>query len=225
MTEVKKQLQVLALHGYYQSDVVFRGKIGSLRKAFKKEINFTFLRAPHKVPRDPSGKEAEEGAEAYGWWFNNKNSEFKATVGSPECVGLEESLRLVEKCFEEKGPFDGILGFSQGAAFSAILCAMQQQKLSPIRFNFAILISGFKSLCEPHSVFYNQQFSLPSLHIYGTTDQIIPTEMAEDLASLFTDATRLTHDGGHFIPSRKHLYNDFIQKMLTIKDDSANGSV
>ncbi|XP_046738474.1 esterase OVCA2 isoform X2 [Diprion similis] len=136
MTEVKRQLQILALHGYYQSDVVFRGKIGSLRKAFKKEINFTFIRAPHKVPRDPSGKEAEEGAEAYGWWFNNKNSEFKATVGSPECVGLEESLRSVEKCFEEKGPFDGILGFSQGAAFVAILCAMQQQKCSISPFSY-----------------------------------------------------------------------------------------
>lgn len=42
--------QILAIHGYAQSDVIFKTKLGSLRKGFKKEVDFTFLRAPHKVP-------------------------------------------------------------------------------------------------------------------------------------------------------------------------------
>lgn len=33
-----------------QSDVIFSAKLGSLRKGFKKEIDFTFIRAPHKIP-------------------------------------------------------------------------------------------------------------------------------------------------------------------------------
>lgn len=33
-----------------QSDVIFSAKLGSLRKGFKKEIDFTFIKAPHKVP-------------------------------------------------------------------------------------------------------------------------------------------------------------------------------
>ena len=35
-------------------------------------------------------------------------------------------MAVIEKAFQESGPFDGILGFSQGAAFATILCFMQE---------------------------------------------------------------------------------------------------
>lgn len=44
-----------------------------------------------------------------------------------------------------------------------------------IKFEFAIIISGFKSLCTPHGIYYDGKISIPSLHIYGKTDQVIPT--------------------------------------------------
>lgn len=133
----------------------------------------------------------------YGWWFNTKDHTFKATEPSSLSVGFEDSVALIEKTFNDLGPFDGILGFSQGAAFASILCAMQQKKciviityitvfldprfhslsltVTPIKFDFAIIISGFKSLCEPHAYLYNEQLSLNTLHVYGETDKIIPT--------------------------------------------------
>lgn len=38
--------------------MIFSAKLGSLRKGFKKEIDFTFIRAPHKVPsQDETGQE------------------------------------------------------------------------------------------------------------------------------------------------------------------------
>lgn len=46
-----------------------------------------------------------------------------------------------------------------------------------LEFNFAILISGFKSLCEPHAKYYDDipYIDIPSLHIYGENDQVVPT--------------------------------------------------
>lgn len=44
-----------------------------------------------------------------------------------------------------------------------------------IEFNFAILISGFNSLCAPHAMYYEEEIDIPSLHIYGENDQVIPT--------------------------------------------------
>lgn len=44
-----------------------------------------------------------------------------------------------------------------------------------IEFDFAIVISGFQSLCTSHVTYYNEKMSIPTLHIYGETDQIIPT--------------------------------------------------
>jgi Serine hydrolase (FSH1) len=36
-------------------------------------------------------------------------------------------LRLVEETFTAQGPFDGILGFSQGASLTALIAAHSQQ--------------------------------------------------------------------------------------------------
>lgn len=44
-----------------------------------------------------------------------------------------------------------------------------------IKFDFAIIISGFKSLCAPHAIYYDGKINIPSLHIYGKTDKVIPT--------------------------------------------------
>jgi len=43
-----------------------------------------------------------------------------------------------------------------------------------IEFDFAIMISGFKSLCAPHANYYDEKIDTPSLHIYGENDQVIP---------------------------------------------------
>lgn len=44
-----------------------------------------------------------------------------------------------------------------------------------IKFDFAIIISGFKSLCAPHAIYYDGKIDIPSLHIYGKIDKVIPT--------------------------------------------------
>lgn len=53
-----------------QSDVIFSAKLGSLRKGFKKEIDFTFIRAPHKVPSN--NEISEENADENGVCYTGK---------------------------------------------------------------------------------------------------------------------------------------------------------
>ncbi|XP_043267809.1 esterase OVCA2 [Venturia canescens] len=220
MSSTKPKLRVMAIHGYRQTDSVFSAKLGSLRKSFKQKIDFHFVRAPHLVPPlDSNNEPKESGTEDAGWWFNTEDHVFKAIEPSNICVGFEDSLAEIEKAFQESGPFDGIIGFSQGGAFAAILCAMQQKKLLSIKFNFAILISGFKSLCKPHEIYYDEKLHLRTLHVYGETDKVIPTVMAKELADLFDNKTVVTHEGGHYIPGKKQIYNEFIDEMLTLKEN------
>ncbi|XP_018404405.1 PREDICTED: cysteine and histidine-rich domain-containing protein-like [Cyphomyrmex costatus] len=216
MLATKSKLRILALHGYMQSDVIFSAKLGSLRKGFKKEMEFTFIRAPHKVPSQKNKIGQEDTDEnGYGWWFNTEDHVFKATVPSNLCVGFDDSVALIEKVFSEQGPFDGILGFSQGAAFVSILCAMKKKKILRIEFNFVIVISGFKSLCAPHAKYYDEEIDIPSLHIYGENDQVIPTVMAEQISCLFSNKKEIQHEGGHYVPSKKDIYRDFVIEMLS----------
>ncbi|XP_057325571.1 esterase OVCA2 [Microplitis mediator] len=223
MVEQNNKLRILAIHGYRQSGSIFKSKLGSLRKSFKQKIDFVFAEAPHQVPPlQTDSNEEETTGDTRGWWFNTADHTFIATEPSNLSVGFNDSVKVIENIFKDQGPFDGILGFSQGASFVSILCSMQQKKLADplIKFDFAIMISGFKSLCEPHAVFYDEKFNLPTLHVYGETDRIIPTEMAKSLSDLFTNKKVVIHEGGHFVAGKKHIYNDFFNEMYVTKNNS-----
>ncbi|XP_042241364.1 esterase OVCA2-like [Homarus americanus] len=131
----------------------------------------------------------------------------------------EESLKAVESCFKDSGPFDGILGFSQGAAMLGLLCGLQQQGKLPFSFKFAIFASAFRSGSSPHQHLYSKRITLPSLHIFGETDQVI--SMSEDLLQLFDEPYTLVHPGGHFIPAtaaQKTTYVQFLENMRQLCD-------
>ncbi|XP_077297636.1 esterase GA18864 isoform X2 [Arctopsyche grandis] len=208
------KLKILALHGYRQNGDTFKAKIGSFRKAVAKIANVTFLTAPHVVK--PNSEDANENVDQRGWWFNAEDYTFSGTrIGGP-AIGFTETLELLEKTFKDHGPFDGILGFSQGACLAGILAAMQQKGLLPYKFKFAIIASGFCSGSLVHKGFYDEEITLPTLHVFGETDKIIPKEMSETLAGVFSDAIIVDHDGGHYLACSgliKFHYKKFLTDM------------
>ena len=58
--------------------------------------------------------------------------------------GFDQSLQHVLKAIEEQGPFDGLMGFSQGAALASLLCLMQKEP----QFKFAMFFAPFMSCCS-----------------------------------------------------------------------------
>lgn len=69
--------------------------------------------------------------------------------------GLEKSIDLIIDYLINNGPFDGILGFSQGAAMTTRIAYLQENNDSRFNnkklFNFVILIGGV----VPHDVTIN----------------------------------------------------------------------
>lgn len=65
--------------------------------------------------------------EQYGWFFNRDDKTFRGIRKGGPAIGFEESVKLVEDIFQKEGPFDGLLGFSQGACFVGLLCDLQQR--------------------------------------------------------------------------------------------------
>ena len=44
----------------------------------------------------------------------------------------------------------------------------------PFQFRFAILVACFKSNSLQHSSVYSERITIPTLHVFGDTDQVIP---------------------------------------------------
>lgn len=135
-------------------------------------------------------------SDQYGWFFNKDDHTFRGIRKGGPAIGFEESVKVVEEAFKLHGPFDGILGFSQGGCFTALLCDLQQRNCNDIcaytvikatnmtfffisvlnfNFNFVIIVSGFKSGSLPHQKYYEDLLYIPTLHIFGINDNIIPT--------------------------------------------------
>lgn len=171
------------------------------------------LEAPEKTSVSGAGGDAASRA----WWFSDVQARsFNALQQCDESLGIDDSVAAVRKTVKEQGPFDGILGFSQGAAFVAMLCSLQERGLEPdFSFRFAIIVAGFRSACQEHQVFYNVPLQIPSLHVFGLEDKVIPDNMSRDLLPTFQEPVVVIHPGGHFIPAtaaHRETYQNFLKR-------------
>ncbi|KAL2620214.1 hypothetical protein R1flu_000419 [Riccia fluitans] len=140
--------------------------------------------------------------------------------------GWSKSWEYLQAVFAEQGPFDGVLGFSQGAAIAATLCLLSmssEHSNVSVRFKFVILCSGFISPAADHfrtlSSLEDGAINFPSLHIFGGregTDRQVSVNESEELASLFRAEKRVTvrHQSGHIIPTQP----EFVREYLTFLD-------
>lgn len=194
-----------------------------------------FISAPHvAAPLNPGDQQVDEQR---SWWANKDDGTFKGTNKSGPALGFQESLHAVEEAWKTQGPFQGLLGFSQGACFVGLICGLAKKKrkwnnatpllpyecniwfpsVTSIRPEFAVLSSGFISGSLVHMSAYEERIQIPTLHIYGLTDEIIPKEMSEALAANFKNVEVLEHNGGHYFPAtaqQKQTYVNFFEDRL-----------
>ncbi|XP_061361428.1 rhodanese-like domain-containing protein 6 [Gastrolobium bilobum] len=129
--------------------------------------------------------------------------------------GCDISLSHLKNVFSQEGPFDGILGFSQGAAMAALISAQQEKLEGTMDFKFVILCSGFALHVKGMD---GGPIKCPSLHIFGNEhgkDRQIANQASKELASLYDGGCSVIveHDCGHIIPTRSP-YIDEIKNFL-----------
>lgn len=89
--------------------------------------------------------------------------------------------------------------------------------MTRIKPHFAVMSSGFKSGSLAHLNYYEETIMIPSLHIFGETDAIIPSDMSEALAATFEEPRIVTHPGGHYFAAQsnlKQIYVEFFRDRL-----------
>ena len=108
------------------------------------------------------------------FWYSSNAAPAKSVVTTTFSLSLPMTPCIVDIF---------ILGFSQGAATTAALCRLQLEDskdpyLSSIKFQFAILISGF---IPSHGLYINDSKhdemtilngKFDTLHIFGSSDEI-----------------------------------------------------
>ena len=145
-TASPKTLRILMLHGYTQSGPHFRNKTRALEKKLVKafperSVSLVYPTAPIRLtPADipgfspltstssASNSNADStdtttgtDADAYAWWRRRNDAE------PYYYEGLESGLGSIAKVLEEEGPFDGVIGFSQGGSAAGMVASLLEE--------------------------------------------------------------------------------------------------
>ncbi|XP_077224684.1 dihydrofolate reductase-like [Tasmannia lanceolata] len=189
----KKKPRFLCLHGFRTSGEIIKKQVWKWPESVVEKLDLVFVDA--NFPAE--GKSEVEGIfppPYYEWFqFNPLFTEYR---------NFEECLAYIEECMIKHGPFDGLLGFSQGAILSAALPGLQAKGLALTKvpkIKFLIIIGGAK-LASPtwSEKAYSSQIECPSLHFLGATDFLKPHGIK--LLESCVEPVVIHHPKGHTIP-------------------------
>lgn len=201
------------LHGFTQSGPLFHAKTRALEKNLQKafpSIELHYPTAPIRLPKadiptfggtnpesEDTANEIEDGPDAWGWWRRKGEAE------PFTYEGIELGLARIAEVLKSEGPFDGVIGFSQGGAAAGMVASLLEperrksfetaQAKGGMSFpepfvndtgfvegiihpplKFAVSYSGFAASTNPlYQAFYEPQIRTPMLHFLGSLDTIV----------------------------------------------------
>ncbi|KAI3798622.1 hypothetical protein L1987_33900 [Smallanthus sonchifolius] len=209
------KLRILCLHGFRTSGAILQKLVERWPEPLLPKLDLVFMDGPYLA----RGKSALDGIfePPFYEWFQS-DEEYKEFYNFEECVAKVEEFMLTH------GPFDGVLGFSQGAMLTATIPGMQREGVALMKVpkvKFVIIASGAKfgsskfGTPKLASASFSTPITTPSLHFIGETDII--KEEGIGLLESFVDPVVIHHPDGHTIPSLDdkslEVFCDFIAKI------------
>eukprot|EP00931_Biecheleriopsis_adriatica_P048055 TRINITY_DN27754_c0_g1_i2.p2 TRINITY_DN27754_c0_g1~~TRINITY_DN27754_c0_g1_i2.p2 ORF type:complete len:215 (+),score=43.87 TRINITY_DN27754_c0_g1_i2:58-702(+) len=188
------QCRVLCLQPKGGSGDKFLQRLERVRQAAGDGWEWHCIDAPHEL----------DGPEDLQWWINPPGERsYTATAYTGDDVAISK----VESAWAERGPFDVLLGFSQGAMLSAMVIARGALGDGNVKPRGAVLMGA--ATPKPHEEllrrFGDSAGEKPlSLHCLSREDTINPSEMGEWVASCFGPGAQIHwHASGHVTPGDK----------------------
>ncbi|EGS22598.1 uncharacterized protein CTHT_0010690 [Thermochaetoides thermophila DSM 1495] len=243
----KREVKILMLHGYTQSGPLFRAKTRALEKLLVKLLSpanifprLVYATAPNRLsakdipgftPR--SGEEEKEELEAWAWFRKDEATGRYRFVKE----GMERVAEVISNPNGEfavtgdgdpvpEGPFDGVVGFSQGGCAAGMVASVLEH-ISPdgkfrrapeehaewakkvreanggTALKFAVIYSGFWAVPEDLGWLYEPKIRTPTMHFLGSLDTVVEHSRSEGLIERCEEPVVLTHPGGHYVPISK----------------------
>ncbi|KAK5718429.1 hypothetical protein LTR15_008156 [Elasticomyces elasticus] len=211
-----RKLRILALHGFTQSGKWFEIKMRRIERHIRTTL------PSHRLQQYPDGIEflypegpvalQDDGGDHCRAWFRRLD-----TVSRYE--ELDSSLEYLCTYVKTRGPVDGVIGFSQGAAMAMMLTALCEASINPGRvgalqlqgspmhlapsqgpLKFAITCAGFCGTAAYYSGFYNPKIITPSLHVIADLDTMVSAEHTSDLMQACSNPQVVHHPAAHYLP-------------------------
>ena len=201
---VCQKLRVLCLPGHYNTGQVMKYQLAYYEHIFRDFVEFHYLTAPNECLEvyDPKVKEMFKGP-FFTWARYDPKTKKRS--------GFFESYEAINKQLDDYGPYDGVIGFSQGGYMARVLLKSEEFGLPPPKnkLKFGVLISSPLGDFNPFPGL-EAKYPVPMMYIFGKKDKIASNY--EETIAREGKYTIIAHEQGHNIPKfTGEEINEFIQ--------------
>ncbi|KXN71659.1 hypothetical protein CONCODRAFT_84566 [Conidiobolus coronatus NRRL 28638] len=212
--------KILCLHGFGQNASIMSKKTQQIRELLSDRVEFVYLSAPFKLPethqfaidfnnyikQNESKNQSKNIEPPLSWFPSNDNKVVDYMPVFPHII----------KTLKEKGPFIGIIGFSQGAALTTYLTKLLEINHPYIKeanhpaLQFSIMFSGFIPHMKEVMELFETKVNTPSLHLFSNSDKVVKYDFGIENSNTYNNPIVVEHKFGHNIPST----GDYIQLIV-----------
>lgn len=148
----KPKLRALCLHGYLSNARMFSTQLSKLVEASSSTTDFVFLDAPHALTLGTTNTASKKPkARKLRWFYATQEPE--EIGGNLRYEGIVESLKLISEIQKTQGPFDVLVGHSQGSLLLLLI------NLLTLRSDFLVQFLGGNA--GKQMQYQDEVFSLP----------------------------------------------------------------
>ncbi|CAK0869021.1 unnamed protein product, partial [Prorocentrum cordatum] len=186
----RPRLRVLCLHGRCQTGETFFQKLERLVAKAEGIAEFVFVDGPVELPLQHGDRVNTRG------WFAEESSARGEGVSGTQDGRVRDVL---VRAWSEDGPFDGVLGFSEGCLAGLSYCrlAAGAGETAGAGLRFAIFAGAPAAGAAEGAA-----LPIASLHFVSENDTCVPAAESRKFAMAFCGAEVREHCGGHTLPQR-----------------------
>ena len=229
-----KAPRILCLHGGGSNAAVMRLQTAKLRAALP-EVAFDFLEATRVMPAaevDPRLRSRFGDAGFYNWYgveYNSPTSPTKDlaayvdTLLDPSVAfsypGADLAMQRLEHAIRDDGPYDGLLGFSQGAVVITLLTAarLREGRGGPPDWRFNVCVCGMPSRASELAHLFEAPLPFPCALAFGTEDPFYP--WATRLRDVFEAPAVIEFEEGHRFPHSRQANEQIVAAVRGLLGD------
>lgn len=173
--------RVLCLHGWRTSPYILEAQTMFLCSRLPKSVELVMLQAPIQTSKPADKDVARVPGPYYQWWMDA----IDATGPEDVQASAQKALEYAAAYVTSNGPFDAVLGFSQGAAMATMLTKFLASKREvadgddgsgggvDYPWHGVICVCAGSIPCKEWEIdFLSHPLLLPSLHIIGERDKV-----------------------------------------------------
>ncbi|CAJ1448886.1 unnamed protein product [Effrenium voratum] len=222
----KQKLRILALAGSISCKELLRYQCGQLAAALgKDDADWTYAEGTLEHPWDlvkisDFEKAVAKRKQLFSWYMDiyhcNKDRPVIEKQFDPEVdvesVDIPQKVAELRKVIDEEGPFDVLLGFSQGCIMIHYLIGHIWQESAALPWKLSIFFEGMHIRDRRYSHLFPSPLPHPSIHVFGKSSPYY--DYAREgwcsdrrVEEYYADPLVLTHEEGHNFPSKKDIYS------------------